>query len=265
MPEDLLNHQLVNVDFTDDIREKIRQYNGFYPVQLVAIPLQGPIARAAAEKLTSNDPKLPSTRDPIVVRARGGKTALLLVRDGDDNETYMRYVPIKNFDQTEDGNLSGQASMNAADDPFGYLGEGVSWDPLPWKTDREWLAILQNTSYPTGISSLPRHATLHKSAQGITDIEAELPDMDLISAYGFSFNPFQMHQGDHGGLTRDQVRTSMFISDDQMPDKLIHINTPIFNRDVTPTILDYQGITPASNMPGRSMKTIIENSVQINQ
>ena len=183
---DLLEHSVYNTEFDDAIKERMKAFtDGNRAVKFLTIPLQGDTAGLQPRKSRTATRPSPRLAIRFWLSPEAGKPRLILTRDTDDGETSMRYVPIKNFDQAPDGTLSGQAVMDASVDPFGYISEGVTWDPLPWKIDREWLSLLQNTSYPTAISSIPRKTTMHKDVAAIPNLQDEVPDLEMESALRF--------------------------------------------------------------------------------
>jgi hypothetical protein len=260
IPEDLLAYSLPNVDFSDYVKKEIKKINDNRPVGIIAIPLQGDNAVKSALAITGGGSKVP-TRDPVVVRAFGGKTAIILTHDDPNGQVTFRYTVLSDFKQAQDGTVSGKISDSPTDDPFGYLALGLEWNQSDWKTDRQWLKLAELTDFPTGVMGIPYQLTLAPPNQGLKDLTAETPDMILFSSLGFSFNSFQMHQGDHGGLTPSQVRTCFFVSDKNMAPGLVQVNTPILTRDAAPTILDYLGKgSEIGNLAGKSMKSIIEKA-----
>ena len=86
-------------------------------------------------------------------------------------------------------------------------------------------------------------------------LRAETPDLIAYAALGFHFNPTQLHQSDHGGISFPEVRNVFMMSDgsNDLNQELTFNPIPVLTRDLTPTILDITGHKPESPMDGESM------------
>jgi len=61
----------------------------------------------------------------------------------------------------------------------------------------------------------------------------------VVSNRGFAFHGGELHESDHGGYSRDEVRESFFVSGlgEAAPSRFTSVDGPALNRDVTPTVL----------------------------
>jgi hypothetical protein len=289
IPADLLNIQLENVSVTHHkLSKKIIRKTEKRPVGLLAMALPGQSAKDSADRIFSVPGTAPSSRDPVLVMARGkaGKPyryGLILTRSLPGSMDQFRYLVLKDFQQTPDGRIVGQnselptLSNDPNDDPLDYLGNLASAVSLDtWKGDREWLELAQNHPKPTAVFALARALTLSSkfmdpaSNQVNSEVkksrQGEVPDFLVISNPGYAFHSDIPEESDHGGLSREEVRNTFFVGSLNPNRYLVHReirNPPILTRDFMATILNYAGMgepgkSPLPQTQGVSFKSVIE-------
>ncbi|HUP56800.1 MAG TPA: alkaline phosphatase family protein, partial [Bdellovibrionota bacterium] len=313
IPAKLLDYQVNNIVLTqngirDDVGTRLKAIHGNRPVGIFAMALEGQGALAWARTLAPADPDdaKGTWRPPVLVRAHGGKSAVILTRDV-GKEAFFRYVIVDGFGQIsreapgEPAKFAGTRTTDPSKDPLGY----DAALPLGWQTDRQWAAKLRDEWYPTAVFSIARNLTLasdygmdpetgkpiifegeqiidergktffskigsffrlnelrpkvEKVTKSVRSIaEAEQPDFILYANIGFSFNPFQAHSGDHGGIAREHVKNSLFVYDPDASRKgeALRSIDPVLSKDVAATVLDYLGLDQSA-VEGRSFRKLL--------
>jgi hypothetical protein len=209
-----------------------------------------------------------STEEPILIQTRGAadkiRSALILTsREGGVDK--HRYIIIDDFNQDEDGRISGRVSTDLEKDPLWLPNKGIesrgSHPNDVWLTDVEWLERTKSEWYPNAIAFLVQNFLLSdraKSHKDVRDFMGEVPDYILFSAYEFNFNQNEDNQGDHGGFSFDQSRTSFYIHDGITPGQLLP--QAVYTRDIAPTIMDYLGVKdPYPSRRGKSVRSLFRN------
>ncbi|MFZ9595820.1 MAG: alkaline phosphatase family protein, partial [Bdellovibrionia bacterium] len=283
---DLLELKILNLSTTDPgLTRHLLQLTEQHPVKLIAMPLVGDPARDSVEPLGASADTGTSTREPVLVIGRSPepqslKTALIFTRSTPGQADRFRYVVVKHFTQDPQGVVSAEVSTDPQDDPLHYIGEvDGAEDPSTWRTDRQWLTLTRDHPQPTAIFSLARTLTLAPRFNDSEDAElnhetkknrrAEIPDFILLANPGFGFHSGAPMESDHGGLMREEVRNSFFISSLNPNEFTRHVrlDMPVFSRDFLPTILSFLGypetqthFLPADETQSISLKNQIDSA-----
>ncbi|MEO5969362.1 MAG: alkaline phosphatase family protein [Bdellovibrionia bacterium] len=291
IPADFLNFQLLNLMATDsDLAEKILKLTDRHPVDYFTMALAGDEAKTSADHMGAAPDTGPSSREPVLVMTRGKsggafRAGLILTRSDWDGSDQFRYIVVKNFTQDANGKIHGSVSTDSEDDPLNYIGnvDGAEISSQ-WRYDREWLKMAKDHTRPTAIFSLARSLTLapkytHPGFHAISDQvkknrQGEIPDFLITASPGFGFHADAPLESDHGGLQREEVRNTFFVSS-LNKDKFtrhIRLETPVLNRDFMPTFLQYAGFGEPGNLPlpktqGVGFRDLVEtaNSTSIDQ
>jgi len=279
IPADLLSVQQRNL-MTDDpeLGRWLTLKTERHPVKIFAMPLAGDLAQQTADRLGATAQTTRSTREPVLVLAHGKngekfRAGLILTRSDLQGNDHFRYIVLKHFNQDPSGQILAEVSTQPEDDPLEYLGQVKDAHLFhQWREDREWLALAQNHVMPTAIFSLVRTLTLApKFTQPTFNLvpvksqrnrQGEIPDFILIANPGFAFHSADTYESDHGGLLREEVRNTFFISslDSSRFNRPKKLEDPSLTRDIMPTVLDFAGL--GNSLPktqGRSIKSRIED------
>lgn len=164
-------------------------------------------------------------RDRLELRAKGRRPALL-VADGDGGARKFAYL----------------VGPGAGEDPLGYLGDPVASrlvqvadglpgdEPLPrhaFHSFDEWHLATEATLYPAAVPLLVKGC-----AAGPTQ-----GDLVVTSAPGWSF--LRHTRGDHGGLRRDSIETTLLFSGPRVRAGASLAGSRLI--DLLPTFLDLLG------------------------
>jgi arylsulfatase A-like enzyme len=164
--------------------------------------------------------------DRLELRAHGRRTAVL-VQHGDGEDRRFAYL----------------VGPGSGEDPLGYLGDpsasalaavldGPLDGPVPlsaFHSFNEWHLATEATTYPAAVPLV-----LKGCASGPTQ-----GDLVLTSAAGWSF--LRHTKGDHGGLRRDSIETSLLLVGPRIrPDASLAGSRLI---DLLPTFLDLLGLS----------------------
>jgi arylsulfatase A-like enzyme len=169
---------------------------------------------------------------------------MIMVRRNAYGVDQFRYSVIKNFSQDSNGVVTGTLSLDPKDDPLEYLGLNSEFENnLKWRTDREWLQLTKNSSWPTAIFSIPQTVTLAPNLNAEQEAVSQLPDFVLYPHRGYAFQSGKQHESDHGGLYPEEVKHSFFISGigERKMNKRVVVPKAVLSRDFTPTVLDFAG------------------------
>jgi arylsulfatase A-like enzyme len=282
VPADLLNLRLKNLMTThQDLARSLIDESDHHPIELFAMPLPGKKARKSADALVPSEDSTTSTREPVLVMSQrksseGFRFGLILTQSDHSGHDRFRYIVVQNLKQDSQGILSGKVSLDPSDDPLEYLGQSDEVGFFEkWRTDKEWIQLTRTARKPTAIFSLSRTLTL---APKFTNpklgevntliqqaVQAQTPDFIVASYPGYAFHPDTPEESDHGGLSKEEVRNSFFISslnpkEFSSPQNL---SIPIFTRDFMPTILSYAGLgrdnqDPLPQTQGESYKDLLD-------
>lgn len=172
--------------------------------------------------------------------------------------------------------MFGEVSENPEDDPLEYLNSVIRGKEAfaKWRTDREWLNLAREHSMPTAVFSIARALTLAPkytdpaslalSAKVQEKRKSEIPDFALFAYPGYAFRSDSPMESDHGGLSREEVRNSFFMSslDEAQFKNHVELKTPVLSRDIMPTVLEYAGLKESldatAELQGQSVKFMIE-------
>lgn len=241
MYDHLLDFQLNNQEVLIVDQRPVQKH----PVLFMGQSLSDKISLRELDKwLKSQNLAVDYERDPVILKTRENKTALIFSKRDSQGEDLFRYIVVSNFSQDRYGRFWGRLAQENSSDPFHYK---LSFDERnTWRTDREWLKILKNEKYPTGLFSVVRSQTLAPRLQNLVDSpwQAETPDFFLVANDEYSFNSSLHMEADHGGLLREEVQTVLGVG--SLNPKTIQKDQlqpyPFLLRDITPTVLDILGL-----------------------
>lgn len=254
---DLFRVRLNNLESATDraLTEKIRENSaGGRPVEYLAMALQGADAKRSAAVVAGLGDYTMLTREPVLVVDRSENMGLILSREA-LGETIFSYLSIRDFQQdTKSGAFTAQHNKDFSKDPLRIASQNK------WKSDREWISHQQSSRHPTLIPSLARILTQSKRIAANVSRRSEIPDFILTSSWGFNFNGSYETQSDHGGLLREEVRSTFIMSrigERAFPGYAM-VNGPVLLKDIAPTVLDTAGMGPAALTSGKSLRPIAE-------
>jgi hypothetical protein len=284
IPADFLNFQLLNLMVTDtELAEKIVKLTDRHPVDFFAMALAGKEAKNSADQLGAAPETGASSREPVLVMARGKsgsefRTGLILTRSDWEGSDQFRYIVVKNFSQDAKGKIQGTVSTNPEDDPLNYIGNvDEAESSRVWRYDQEWLKMAKDHSRPTAVFSLARSLTLapkytnlkfHALPEKVKrSRQGEIPDFLITANPGYGFHADAPLESDHGGLQREEVRNTFFVSslNKSKFTRHVRLETPVLNRDFMPTFLQYAGFGEPENLPlpktqGVGFRDLIESA-----
>ncbi|MEI8348099.1 MAG: hypothetical protein WCG27_11575, partial [Pseudomonadota bacterium] len=261
LPKDLLELSLRNTMVNEEpFRSKLKENTGLRPVRLLAMSLPGARAWQSVQDIVGKGTE-ELYRPPVLVRAYPNKAGLVICRRNMLGEDQFKYHVIKNFDQKESGEISGQLSDDASDDPLNYLGKvGDDEFLATFRTDREWLKFSHEHEMPIAIFSLVRVLTLSPRLENNIQHIASIPDFILVANRGFNFNSSYTTESDHGAFSKEESQVVFYVSDIKSSDKGTpqKFETPILTRDIAPTVMEYLGFDVHALSQGQSMKSTVE-------
>ncbi|HEY6805982.1 MAG TPA: alkaline phosphatase family protein [Pyrinomonadaceae bacterium] len=151
-----------------------------HPIDMIATRIESNLVAAQLNESGLSD-------DAVWING-GDKQALLLFRENSDGDLSIRYQPIKNFTQSEDGKFHFELldwqpglPLHILEDPnlVVPVNDRAQW-LSGWHTDVEWLNALHRTTYSNGLiglhEELARHPIerLSTSDPTLTDEEKQL-------------------------------------------------------------------------------------------
>lgn len=264
-----------------------------HPIDFVAtsIPLRS-IAPFLKEDLMPNC-------DPIWVYGGAEKQALILTRRDNDGKISIRYLPIANLKQTENGNFEFQIRdwregfpLKIFEDPnLNVTGDKNSW-LSEWHTEPEWLNAVHKTVYSNGIIGLTEQL-IEQPISYFEDNKNAAPDEKLIQRMmirqrslvradllvlannhwnfdSVGFNP----GGNHGSFFRVSTDSTFMLAGGSRTNipRGLNIITPYDNLSFVPTILALMGRVDKDGnpndelykkgfrkFPGRIVNEVFEN------
>jgi hypothetical protein len=132
------------------------------PIDLIALRIPTPLVTT---ELNERD----ISPDVIWLNAGKERQALILSREGRDGQLSLRYVPIKNLTQDEEGKLQFETASWSSGFPLQMLEDPQLQVPAQdrqawlsqWHTDVEWLRALHRTHYSNGLIGLHEELANH--------------------------------------------------------------------------------------------------------
>ena len=216
--------------------------------------------------------------DVIWITASPNRQALLLSRRDGNGELWLRYVPISNLTQDENGQVRFQRISWQAGLPLHIFEDAALNIPTTdrtawlsqWHTDREWFEALHRTEYSNGLvglhEELARHfnAKLSSAEPGLSEQERLLRDFErrnrelveadmLIVAHDHwnfdvrGFNP----GGNHGSFFRISTHSVFMIAGGQNTNipRALDVTQPYDSLSFVPTLLALTGELRDDNNP----------------
>jgi hypothetical protein len=257
-------------------RNNVQSGIGNRPVDFIATR----IPRAAITHGLSPE----SQPDEDVVWLYGGpdRQALVLARGEAQGRLQLRYLPVANLVQDEEGRVHFDLvpwqqglPLRLLEDPRldVPLADRVSW-LNDWHTDADWLHAVHKTQYSNGLIGLHEQFTLFTApstdveAPGLTNDEKllrrfrrrqrQLVETDMLimanNHWNFDvrgFNP----GGNHGSFLRISTHAVLMFAGGEgtgIP-KGLAINEPYDNLSLVPTIFSLTGNLGADNQPAASL------------
>jgi hypothetical protein len=221
--------------------------------------------------------------DVIWVSNGADRQALILSRSDADGGLSLRYLPVSNLTQNENGKLHFQAISWQADLPLRILedpnlnipdSDRIAW-LSQWHTDTEWLEALHRTRYSNGVvglhEQLARHWTekLSSSDATVSDQERTMRDFErrkreLVEAdmlivaqdhWNFDvrgFNP----GGNHGSFFRISTHSVFMVAGGQntLVPRALDISKPYDSLSFVPTLLALTGELRDDNNPVQTLR-----------
>ena len=257
LPERLLNLSFENLESTDPlVVKKIKPETGGRPVQFFAMALAGIVARESVEFLVANgqEPEDGGDRSPVLICAHPWRCGLIQTQRS-HGQDFFRYFVVKNFSQNRDGRVSGQLSMDPADDPISYLGKVFTSDEsAKWRNDQEWLRLAEKTENPTILFGLVKALSNAPRLSGNVIRQAELPDFILTANMGFNFNSSRMTEGDHGAFSLAESQITFVVSGlGKNQTRAQDFPDPRLARDAGATLFDLLGFKDTATTQGESL------------
>lgn len=247
------------------------------PIDFIAtrIPRET-IAAALGDDLKPDD-------DVVWLYSGPERQALIIPRgEKDGGQLTLRYLPIANLTQTDDGQIRFEHAdwkpglpLKMLEDPRLDIGntQRAQW-LSEWHTDLEWLHALHKTQYSNGLIGLHEQFTLFTAPGTDPDADDLTPDERLLNAFRrrqrrlvesdlmvFANNHWNFDVrgfnpgGNHGSLFRISTHsTLMFAGGDRtgIPRGLA-VTEPYDSLSVVPTILALTGNLESDNRPVESL------------
>ena len=258
------------------VRNNVQANVSAQPIDFIAtrIPREE-IAPALSDDLKPED-------DVVWLYSGPDRQALIVPRGEKGGQLNLRYVPIANLTQTDEGQIRFERAdwkpgfpLKMLEDPRLGTGEAERAQWLSqWHTDLEWLHALHKTQYSNGLIGLHEQFTLF-TAPGTDPDAADLtPDQRLMNEFHrrqrrlvesdlmvFANNHWNFDVrgfnpgGNHGSLFRISTHsTLMFAGGDRtgIPRGLA-VTEPYDSLSVVPTILALTGNLESDNRPVESL------------
>ncbi|HRH46182.1 MAG TPA: alkaline phosphatase family protein [Pyrinomonadaceae bacterium] len=218
--------------------------------------------------------------DPIWCYGGADKQALILTRKDADGKLTIRYLPIANLKQREDGDFEFQirdwsegfplkifedSNLNVSGDKAAWLSQ--------WHTELEWLNAVHKTTYSNGIIGLTEQQNEQtiayfadkkdstpdeKLLQRLTLRQRQLvrPDLLVMANNHWNFDVAGFNPGgNHGSFFRVSTNSTFMMAggkDTNIPHGL-NITTPYDSLSFTPTVLALTGKVDKNGNPTQEL------------
>jgi hypothetical protein len=275
-----MERSFVRIDYFDllhgiSVRNNVQRGITNRPVDMIATRLSRELVLPLIDKqLDDKD----IDEDVVWVTAGANRQALLLSRRNPDGHLSLRYLPVSNLTQDENGRLrfqpiSWQAGLplRIFEDPNLNIptADRTAW-LSQWHTDREWLDALHRTAYSNGLvglhEELARHwlEKLSSTEPGLSEQQRllrdferrnrELVEADLLIVaqdhWNFDvrgFNP----GGNHGSFFRISTHSVFMVAGGEKTNipRALDITTPYDSLSFVPTLLALTGEVRDDNNP----------------
>ena len=191
----------------------------------------------------------------VAVFSRRGE-AIIERKPRDGGGWLYRCLPVKGISASPDGTVSYENAGGT--DPFGYVEAGIdpSW-LRSFHTERQWLDMtkeMERPDAPVAISNLMFWDGRMKERE-----RRYSPDMILLAAPGWSFEPPEHPSGAHGHLLYETMRIPLLVTGPNVRRGII-LSDPVRTADITPTVLELLGIeAEAAKLDGRPLRGFLSS------
>ncbi|MDD5556757.1 MAG: alkaline phosphatase family protein [bacterium] len=214
-----------------DLVERILSWDlsgeNLYPEAVTGRPVRFVLARAGEHR--------------AVVFGQDGAAAVIERRGGEGGSYLYRYLPVTGIRPDAAGGISFEET--ADNDPFGYIAAGI---PVSWlgefRGEREWLERTKYLEIPDGVTAVA-HQLFWDGAAAAREARYS-PDMVLVAAPGWSFEPPEDPSGGHGCLDAEAVRIPLLVAGPNVRPGAM-LADAVRTADIVPTVLSLLGIDPA--------------------
>jgi hypothetical protein len=246
------------------------------PIDFIAtrIPREA-IAGALSDDLKPDD-------DVVWLYSGPDRQALIIPRGENGGQLSLRYLPIANLSQAEDGQIHFDRAdwkpglpLKMLEDPRLNVGdaERPAW-LNQWHTDLEWLHALHKTQYSNGLIGLHEQFTLFTAPGTDPDAAGLTPDQRLLNAFHrrqrrlvesdlmvFANNHWNFDVrgfnpgGNHGSLFRISTHSTLMFAGGERTGirRGLAVTEPYDSLSVVPTILALTGELESDNRPIESL------------
>ncbi|HEX3281895.1 MAG TPA: alkaline phosphatase family protein [Pyrinomonadaceae bacterium] len=162
-----MNKSFVHINYfsllhDQSVRNNVQPQVSKQPVDLMAVRVHTEILKP----LLHEENLAP---DAVWVYDRSDRQALILARNETDGQLSLRYLPIKNLTQDQDGQVHFETASWDADFPLRIFEDKQLEIPAAdraawlseWHTDLEWLRALHKTTYSNGLIGLYEELGFH--------------------------------------------------------------------------------------------------------
>ena len=217
--------------------------------------------------------------DPIWLYGGPDRQVLILPRGEGTGQLHLRYLPIANLTQDEQGTIRFERLDWRADLPLRIFedarldtngGDRAAW-LNNWHTDVEWLRALHKTQYSNALIGLHEQFTLHVApntdvnGNGISEDERLMrslrrrqrrlaeTDFQVFANNHWNFDVRGFNPGgNHGSFFRVSTQSTFMLAGDGVPRGLA-VNEPYDSLSVVPTILALTGNLKSDNSPSEAL------------
>ncbi|MGQ0763693.1 MAG: alkaline phosphatase family protein [Acidobacteriota bacterium] len=217
--------------------------------------------------------------DPIWLYGGPDRQVLILPRGEGTGQLHLRYLPIADLAQDEQGTIRFERIDWGADLPLRIFedarldtkgGDRAAWLDS-WHTDVEWLRALHKTQYSNALIGLHEQFTLHVAPNtdvnsvGISEDERLMrslrrrqrrlaeTDFQVFANNHWNFDVRGFNPGgNHGSFFRISTQSTFMLAGDGVPRGLA-VNEPYDSLSVVPTILTLTGNLKSDNSPSEDL------------
>lgn len=217
--------------------------------------------------------------DAVWVYGGPDRQGLVLARPDARGRLELRYLPVANLTQDEQGTIRFQRIDWRADLPLRMFEDArldtngadrIAW-LNNWHTDVDWLRALHKTQYSNALIGLHEQFTLHVAPgtdvneSGISEDERLLrslrrrqrrlaeTDLQIFANNHWNFDVRGFNPGgNHGSFFRVSTHSTFMLAGDGVPRGLA-VNEPYDSLSIVPTILALTGNLRSDNQPSESL------------
>ena len=228
------------------VRNNVQKNVGPQPVDFIAAPLN----------------------NSIWLRRTKDRQALIETRTSAGGKRELRYIPVANLTQDENGephfdhaDWSAGFPLELFEDPrLNVEGDRATW-LSDWHTEEEWLTAVHRTRYSNGIIGIVEALLRDPVASPYLERKRELRSFDMIvfAADHWNFNVRSFNPGgNHGSFLRVSTHSVLMFAggEDTGIPKSVKVTTPYDSLSLVPTILMLLG-QPDETLPGPPITEIL--------